>query len=244
MNKQRLDEWDEKNFKEHERNYHAKQWREPKQSTIRFNEYITPLMETASQVIDLACGEGGSTFYLSEKNTNCNFLGLDISKPLIESGNNILKAEDSKNLVLEDADWFNLKQYDEIDGVVSLQSLSWLPNFENPLEQIFTKIQPKWLCFSSLFYEGDISVISEVKEHESGRSSFYNTYSIPEVSRFCERFGYTLTDATKFDIDIDIPKPKNKNILGTYTELTADGQRRQITGPLLLNWHFITITRT
>jgi len=74
-------------------------------------------------------------------------------------------------------------------GVISLQTLSWLPEFEQPLRQIFEKIAPDWIAMSSLFYEGDISCKIEVEEHAAGNHFFYNVYSIPAVSRFAREFG-------------------------------------------------------
>jgi hypothetical protein len=133
-----------------------------------------------------------------------------------------------------------------LEGVISLQTLSWLPEMRKPMAQIFEVIKPRWIGISSLFYDGDISCKIEVFEHSKNRKAFYNVYSLNELNRFASEYGYEVASSEKFNIEIDIPKPKNTNFMTTYTEKIEgglDNQRLQISGPLLMNWYFVLIKK-
>jgi hypothetical protein len=62
------------------------------------------------------------------------------------------------------------------------------------------------------------------------------------IEQFLADRGYRDFRYTPFEIDIDLPKPQKK-VMGTYTEKLADGRRLQISGPLLMTWHFISARR-
>jgi hypothetical protein len=116
------------------------------------------------------------------------------------------------------------------------------------LQAIFHKIKPQWIAISSLFYEGDITCKVEVEEHRRNRKTFYNTYSLPEIRRFCKINGYTLKKAKPFAIKTDIVKPNDSNYMGTYTEKAINDnkngfKRLQISGPLLMNWYMLLIEK-
>ena len=133
-----------------------------------------------------------------------------------------------------------------VDGVISLQALSWLPEMKNPMTQIFEVIQPNWIGLTSLFYEGDISCRIEVFEHSRSRKTFYNVYSLKELNRLAGEHEYEIVKYDRFDIEIDIPKPRNIDLMATFTEKvegSSDYQRLQISGPLLMNWYFVLIKR-
>ena len=158
------------------------------------------------------------------------------------------------NLKFKKVDWYNLDEMkDEFDGVISLQTLSWLSDFKKPLEQIFTQIQPNWIGISSMFYDGDISTKVEVTQHIVDQYSYYNTYSLPQISKFCKDFDYNLAASKNFDIDIDISMPLNKDRMSTYTIKVEQSEvekkedfvkRLQISGPVLMNWKNILIKKS
>jgi SAM-dependent methyltransferase len=241
---QRTKEWealDERAFK-----YHLSQWDDPKRSTIFFSRFVQDALVGPGQVVDLGCGAGAATAYIAERCPNRSFLGIDLSSELIQVANQLAHSKAFKNLSFRTDDWFNLGPYSTVDGVISLQSISWLPEFETPLEQIFEKISPRWVALSSLFYEGDISCKIEVDEHSRDRQSFYNVYSLPAVARFCARSNYRLSKSAPFHMDIDIPKPADPDLMGTYTvavQGTGTPSRLQISGPLLMNWYCVLLER-
>ncbi|QGY81300.1 class I SAM-dependent methyltransferase [Sphingorhabdus lacus] len=241
---QRVDEWiklDEVALK-----YHQLQWETPKQSTKFLEQFASGKLKSARKVLDLGCGAGAATAYFASQHPNVLFSGKDYVDELVELGNELALKRGIGNLDFQQADWFDLEE-ESFDGVLSLQTLSWLPEYQRPLKEIFTKIKPNWICLNSLFYDGEISCRIEVKEYARAAQSFYNVYSIPDVSRFCANHGYRLTEAQPFVLDIDIPKPKNPDIMGTYTvnAIGSNGslERMQISGPLMLSWYMIIIER-
>jgi hypothetical protein len=121
------------------------------------------------------------------------------------------------------------------DGVLSIHTLSWLPNPYKALEKMCS-LGVKWIAASSLFYDGPVSCQIMVEEPE--RDQYYNVYSLPLIERFLYSLGYTNFQYTPFEIDQDLPRPRHKG-MGTYTEKTIDNRRLQVSGPLLMPWYFI-----
>jgi ubiquinone/menaquinone biosynthesis C-methylase UbiE len=228
--------------------YHKQQWKHPKESTKAFSKFFRNELLNSRSVIDLGTGAGAATYYLATEYSKINFIGMDHSDKLLEIAKMMSKKFKLRNLSFETGDWFNLdKKSNGIDGVISLQTLSWLSEIEKPMTQIFEVIKPNWIGISSLFYEGDISCQIEVFEHSRNRKSFYNVYSLKELSRLAVLYGYEVVNFERFDIGIDIPKPKNIDLMGTFTEKvegSLDYQRIQISGPLLMNWYFVLLKKS
>ena len=227
--------------------YHMRQWNEPKESTKAFLDFVGHELSNSKIVLDLGAGAGAATYYLASRNLNTNFIGLDNSKELIESAKDTSKRFNLMNLSFDIGDWFNLEKSSvEIDGVISLQTLSWLPEMKSPMNQIFEVIKPDWVGLTSLFYEGDISCKIEVFEHARNRRTFYNIYSLKELNRLAVEHQYEIVKFNRFNIGIDIPKPEDIDLMGTFTERvegSPDNQRLQISGPLLMNWYFVLIKK-
>jgi ubiquinone/menaquinone biosynthesis C-methylase UbiE len=224
--------------------YHNNQYKETKQSTIAFEKFFRDKINHSKKIIDLGCGAGAATSYISELHKETIFKGIDYDQKLVEIGNHYVNNKFS-NTSFEQGDIFNLNKED-CDGVISLQTLSWISEYKRPLNQIFTNLQPNWIGISSLFYEGDISCKIEVNEHIKNRKVFYNVYSLPDVQRFCKLHGYKISNQTQFEIDIFIEKPLNKDIMGTYTQKVvhkSEVNTLQISGPLLLNWYMVLIEK-
>lgn len=244
---QRKDEWE--NLDRDGLKYHTAQWETPKRSTLAFEQFIKPALSKAKNVIDMGAGAGAATAYIASQNNSVHFTGFDYSAQLVKLGNQITANKKIENLDFEQGDWYNLNLTKTYDGCISLQTLSWLPDYEAPMAEIFQKINPDFVAVTSLFYEGDITCRIEVNEHSrNDLKGFYNIYSLPAVGRFCAKHGYRLKTYVPFEIDIDIEKPSNVNVMGTYTEGIVDkktGQQRriQISGPLLMSWYMLLIEK-
>lgn len=227
--------------------YHMKQWDEPKESTKAFSDFISNELSKSNRVVDVGAGAGAATFYLASRNMRTNFIGVDNSKSLVDSAKQTCKEYGIQNLSFDVGDWFILdKKYSGADGVISLQTLSWLPEMRTPMTQIFEVIKPDWIGLTSLFYEGDISCRIEVLEHTRGIKTLYNVYSLKELNRLANEYKYEIVESNRFDIGLDIPKPKNIDLMGTFTEKVegrSEYQRLQISGPLLMNWYFVKIKK-
>jgi ubiquinone/menaquinone biosynthesis C-methylase UbiE len=228
-------------------NYHMKQWTDQKESTKAFANFFHSQLSVSRRILDIGSGGGAATFFLANEFLDTEFIGIDYSDELVDKAKETLKTFEVKNLMFDQGDWFNLNsKWGAVDGVISLQTLSWLPEMEQPMAQIFKVVNPNWIGLSSLFYEGDISCRIEVFEHVRGRKTFYNVYSIKELSRLAFEYGYEVQQFNRFEIGIDVPKSSNIDLMSTFTEKVQRGmayERLQISGPLLMNWYFVLLTK-
>lgn len=199
-------------------------------------------------ILDVATGTGANVAFLAQKHPEIDFIGIDYNARLVEAGNNILHKLKINNAVLQKKDLYKIngRFYKNVDGIVSFQTLSWLPHYKTALQRQL-KLRPKWIAATSLFYEGKIDVFIKLHTrydaYENGRPKeyYFNVYSLDMLKRFLAENGYKKFRYTRYDIDLDL-KRKGKDI-GTYTERLKDGRRLQFSGPLFLPWYFIYAER-
>ena len=228
--------------------YHMSQYDNPKESTKAFFRFIEQRISNSSQVMDLGCGAGAATNFIGRSFPECNIIGVDSDPFLIEKARERSSnfPSPSKNVLFEVGDVYNLEKFvnQEFEGVISLQTISWLENWSSAMEGIYQKICPKWIGLTSLFYPGEISANILVKENIYDRVMNYNVISIPEFERHANSLGYDLVKIEEFRIEIDIPKPIDPNYMGTYTmRIDCDNttERLQVSGPLLMPWYMILL---
>lgn len=232
--------------------YHKRQFRNPYRSTIFFCNFLESLKllskKNSKNILDIGCGGGANLNYMATRFPNSTFTGIDINKSLITRGNIIFKKIKLDNCKLEVGDLYALnKKYRGIfDGIISLQTLSWLPSYELPIKEMI-KLRPEWIAISSLFYDGFVECDIKVRDYtkSGGRKSeeaFYNVYSLKLIEDLFKKNGYKKFKYIPFVIDIDLNKNKDGR-MGTYTIKTDKGSRVQISGPLLMNWYFIIAER-
>ena len=170
--------------------YHSNQWEAPKRSTEAFTEFCYSDLTAAGTVLDLGSGGGAGTHHLARRFPETKFIGIDNDPSLVGFANQKLRLNPTENLSFEEGSWFTPPppQHFRVDGVVSLQTLSWLPEGLSSMVSIFRNFEPGFVALSSLFYDGEISCRIEVTEHLRQRSSFYNVYAIPELHRLAQDF--------------------------------------------------------
>ena len=244
--KQRLDEW----IKNYNDDYFNRQFKTPYQSTIKFCDWLEKLGVLTKQsncnIMDIGTGKGANLYYMNERFPNCQYLGLDINNDFIQEGNAFFEKENICSCRLEYGDLYNLdkiKYSNKFEGIVSYQTLSWLPEYEKSLNEMI-KLNPNWISLTSLFYDGlvdckiEIQEFKNANEKNSNKTAFYNIYSLPRIESFFFENGYKLFKYCPFEIDIDLQEPEHSH-MQTYTKKLIDGKRLQISGPLLMNWFFI-----
>jgi SAM-dependent methyltransferase len=239
--KQRQEEWLETPVL----SYHERQLQETYRSTVLMCDWLESLgyLDPSSRlsILDLGTGRGANLAYLGKRYPGCKFIGVELNPDHVRHGNSILFDRKVENARIEQGDWYNLDNsyVDVFDGILSFQTLSWLPEFRYPTE-IMCKLNPKWLSLSSLFYNGLVSATTETQTWSEDltekRKLYYNVYSIPVMKGHLENNGYGNFRCSPFNIDVDIP---NTGEFRTYTEKTEDGRRIQISGPVLMPWYFI-----
>ncbi len=200
--------------------------------------------DKVQNICDMACGCGANLAYLAGKYPNSNFVGIELEPKLVSEGEKKLHNRNSKII---QGDWFNLdeKLKNQFDGIISFQTLSWLPNYETSLECL-ARLNPTWIAVSSLFYEGDVDYFIKVNDYTENeflhKEMQYNIYSLVRVKKKFEQMGYKTFKYIPYDIDIDIAPPKKKG-RGTYTRKMADGKRIQISGGMMMPWYFVVASK-
>lgn len=242
---QRMSEWLELPNME----YHEGQFQEPYRSTVMFVDWLVAQgvvdRSRGSRMIDVGAGLGANVAYMAQHLATSDITGLDINPELVVQGNARLKRLGLSNCRLVAGDLYRLKDFcrNHYDGVVSLQTLSWLPEYESAVKSI-ASCGADWVAFSSLFFEGHVSCKIEITDHstslsdEQPRRTYYNIYSLPQVAHTLQDCGYSRVSFNPFEIDRDLAKPSHGG-MGTYTEKTESGSRLQRSGPLLMPWYFV-----
>ena len=228
--------------------YHDRQFVSPYQSTVSFCDWLVGLDALGSghstSICDLGCGKGASLYYMAKRFPESKFTGLDIDEQLIRDGCDYFSKMSVPNCRLSVCDLHSVDtcvSKGEFDGVISLQTLSWLPGYEKALDAIIS-LSPEWIALTSLFYEGPVEAKTVITQFEPDAEDevilYYNTYSLPRVKQYLHDRGFAKFKHKRFDISIDLPKNTDGR-MQTYTEKTDEGRRLQISGPLLMNWYFI-----
>ncbi|MBQ1735665.1 MAG: class I SAM-dependent methyltransferase [Lachnospiraceae bacterium] len=224
--------------------YHEKQYREPKRSTVAFEKFLLKNTDLNGMILDLCCGGGAVDVYLAERHPEVRIKGVDIVDNSFELFDKYAPENIKKRVSLERADLYALSEESgRYDGVIMVQTLSWLKNWKEAIERII-ELKPNWFALSSLFYEGKIEFQVKIQDYEridkDGKNdeAYYNIYSLPIIKEYLREKGYTVFVAEPFNIDIDIEKPDGWD-MGTYTIKTEDGNRLQVSGAMLMPWYFV-----
>jgi len=228
-------------------NYHLKQWGEIKESTKEFIRFLDDEVLPNGNYLDLGCGAGAATFATSENFKSSTWTGVDLDSKLISIALELSEKSGAKNLNFLEGDLESFAGQSSYDGIISLQTISWLEDFRGAFQNVFLNLNPSWFALSSLFYEGNISAYTQIHEYESNRILSYNTYSITQVEAFADKYGYSLVKCRPFNIAVDLPKPESLDLMGTFTQQVLENNaitRLQISGPLLMNWYMLFFRRT
>lgn len=212
-----------------------------------FEELVGPyLNESGVSVLDACCGIGDLTWFLAQLNPNAVFTGVDKAEFLIDEARKQFAGNPNVNFDQGDiyalSEQFGAKAF---DFSVCKQTLSWLPGYQKPVEELMA-VTRRAVFISSLFYDGRIDFETRVREYATdagrdGYNAFYNVYSFPVFREFC--LSRRAKDVVGFDfnIGIDLPQPADPDRMGTYTVQTKSGERLQISGGLLMPWKIVRI---
>jgi len=231
--------------------YHQRQFNHVYRSTEMFCDWLESLgllnEKEENKVIDIGAGQGANLLYMSKRFPSGHFRGVEINADFVRKGNEYFSEVGQNNCHLDQGDLYHLNNeyVGKNNGVISFQTLSWLPECVVPIEKM-AELNSQWIAISSLFFGGHSNCQILVKEHEKSfrdqpHKEFYtNVYSIPLVQDLFSEMGYVNFKCTPFEIDIDLPKPETKEF-STYTQRVESGRRLQISGPLLMPWYFIVV---
>ncbi len=207
--------------------WYTRQFDNPYKITIEFEKFLSSKVDIDNlDILDVGCGPGGGTHYIAKKHASTRFTGIDINTKLFDLYKGV-----AKNIRFEYGDIYNINQnyMNQYQGIICLQTLSWLPDYRKPLEQM-CKLNAEWIAFSALLYDGMINYTISLENYERPTHNsdfsqvYYNIYSVPKLAEEFKKYGYEHVYYQPFEIDIDISKPEHRN-LGYYTVQTIEGKR-------------------
>ena len=206
----------------HHLDYHRRQFNEPYRSTIHLRKFVEDTIPNCRQpyrAIDVGGGAGANAYHLSQLLINTSWVVLDVNESLFELGNRLMKEKGMTAPVeFVTGDFYRLSDLfppRSFDLVFSIQTLSWLPSYEEALAQLLTV--SKGVTFvTSLFSDFLVDAQIEIKQYEEKNKwrgdgpYFYNVYCFERFRDFCIKHGAKHVIAKDFEIDIDLSPPKNE----------------------------------
>ena len=222
------------------------QLQNPYQSTIAFEQFLSKkdCFREGSEVLDIGTGFGGLLHYFKDKHPCLNFHGIDYDEKNIDGANSFLKQKKTEGISFDYGDWFNLpKEYkNRFEGIVSVHTLCCFKKIKKAIEKL-TDINPKWVAFKSLFYEGPMDVLIHIRDLESEEigddnpDGDFNIFSLNNTAKIFNSLGYDFFYEPFFP-NSTLPKKENGE-RGTYTMKTELSEFTQFSGPVHLPWYFV-----
>lgn len=229
--------------------YHESQYQKPKRSTIALCDFvmrILPSKDNSYDAIDVGCGGGANIYYLSKILPKTKWVGLDFADKYFMLAKQYSPLYEKIDFI--QGDFYKIREHfpkKSFDISFSIQTLSWLPDYEDAIEEMMS-VTKKWIFVTSLFSDFNVDVFSNVFEYNNDWSTKkdspynYNIYSFGKFKDFCMDHGAKEVIAEDFVIDTDLPIPDSMQ-MGTYTIKDIDEQRLQFSGPLNMPWKMIAI---
>lgn len=230
--------------------YHQMQYVRPYESTQTFVQWLVDqevLKPSESQrILDVGCGAGANVHFLGKEFPASHIMGVDLNPALVETGNKLLDEYGAVNCKLEQCDIYAPNLEGSFDGVVSLQTLSWFPEFVKPLTAM-AGMADKWIAITSLFTEDDLNVTIKVDDYHdpvNGKPGeyYYNVYSLKLVEKALRGMGFKTFEFIKYQATQPI-QSRNPGGLGTRTVQNVVGDLMQFCGPIYLPWYFVLARR-
>jgi ubiquinone/menaquinone biosynthesis C-methylase UbiE len=228
--------------------YHRRQFAEPYRSTVKFGEFVARMLANQSATaLDVGCGAGANIFHLGRTLPEMRWTGVDIASYLFEIGREAMKGANITPELIQ-GDFLRLTELlpaHSFDAVFSIQTVSWLPGYDEFMQQLLAMVKPGgWAFVTSLFTEFQVDARTEITEYaEDGNAlepMFYNIYSCRRFEERCLQLGAKQVIWETFQMDVDLPLPTHGR-MGTYTHRGADGRLLQLSGPLLMPWRFAAV---
>ena len=226
-----------------------KQFYKPYSSTIEFEKFLIQnklINSKTENIIDIGTGIGANLHYFSKRHKNINFTGIDYSKNRIQQGKSINK---NKKIKLKKIDIlnnnFNLRN--KFDGAIMIHALCCFKKLDQVISKI-CKLNTKWIAINSLFYEGNLDVLIQIKDHNNiktfsqrglnNNDGDFNIFSLIQLKKIFSMNGYKLIKKKPYFPTKKIPKP-SRGSRGSYTIKTEFNKFTTFSGPIYLPWYFI-----
>jgi len=219
-------------------------------STIAFEEFLAARggFLDGKEIFDIGTGIGANLYYFAAKNPGVRFLGGDYNADKIAEAKDVAKARGDNGLAFETVDWFDISDgyRGRFDGIINVHTLCCFKRIEPAIEALCA-LEPRWIAFNSLFYEGPLDVMIHIRDHDNpaigddNPDGDFNIFSLPLVRELFTKHGYKL-HSEPFHPPQALPQPNN-GARGTFTAQTEWHERTQFSGPVHLPWHFLFASR-
>jgi ubiquinone/menaquinone biosynthesis C-methylase UbiE len=215
------------------------------QQQARLEELLAASGLEPHDIADVACGAGGVSAHLGLMYPHASFTLIDLNADALALAREYTAGLNARYLV---EDVYSLSAAaDSFDLVICWQTLSWLDNAERALSELVRICRPGGRVFASSLFnvDADVDIYARVVDHTrpSGQANLtvpYNTYSGHTV----ERWTAGRVASWQFhDFEIGLDLPRAGRGLGTFTVMTADGRRLQISAGMLLNWKILELRK-
>lgn len=215
------------------------------QQQVRLEELLAANGLEPHDIADVACGAGGVSAHLGVLYPSAGFTLIDLNPEALALAREYTAGLNARYLV---EDIYSLSAAaDSFDLVVCWQALSWLDDAGRALSELIRICKPGGRVFASSLFnvDQDVDVYARVVDHtrssaEADLTVPYNTYSAHTVARWVAN-RVSCWELHDFDIGLDLPRSGRG--LGTYTVRSADGNRLQISGGMLLNWKILELRK-
>lgn len=93
---------------------------------------ICEVIRPGDTVVDLACGPANQLAMVARLNPDIQFVGVDLSKPMLERARELIERQGLTNVTLRHGDITDLSSFADrsVDAVMSTMALHHLPTFE------------------------------------------------------------------------------------------------------------------
>lgn len=127
---------------------------------------LSQLIKPGDTIVDLACGPGTLLLELAKLYPDCHFIGVDLSKQMLEILLNEAHKNNLKNVSVlqEDITEIPSLKHRQVDVVISTSALHHLPN-EELLQKTFTRLQTL-LKRSGGFYFFDFGLLKSQRAQD------------------------------------------------------------------------------
>ena len=156
-------------------------------------EILAPYLKPGMTLLDAGCGSGYYYWSFKRRGLDIEYYGLDYSPTLIEIGRENLAAEGLDPARLQAMAIEDIGEH--YDAVICFNTLSWCPDFRQPLDRLGRAAKKVILIRTNLGRESIYRWETDgyLDEGYNHLKAYWNQYSEAEVTAFLEDLGFAVT---------------------------------------------------
>ncbi len=219
------------------------------ESSKAVTKLLSNIMNNDNSILDVGCGVGHYYVSLKKLKKEIEYYGIDIKTQYIAEAKKIFSGK--TNVHFKKGDIYDIPfKKNTFDIVMFINTLENLPSIEKPISELL-RVSKKHIILRTLVDERSF-YIKEVRDEdfsldgEPKKFNFFNIYSRKYLEKIIHK--YCNNCEIKFRKDTDF------KISAIQSSLKSDGKKtffnptkiidkKQINGPILMNWEFIEIIK-